>query len=81
MDDGQENFFLALEEGRDLENRMISNVFLLLISWEEKSMVLLGPKIFFELGDALEGSWLEPEFKEGKDLVGRLNVDGKSSSR
>ena len=47
--------------------------------WEEKSKGLLDSKIFFELGDELEGSWLEPAFKEGKDLVGGLDADGISS--
>ena len=39
LDDGQENFYLDFEEGRDLEDRMISKFFLLMISWEEKSKV------------------------------------------
>ena len=55
MDDGQENVFLAFEEGRGLEHRMISKVFLLLISLEENSKVLLGPEIFFDgLEDKIE---------------------------
>ena len=48
LDDDQEIFFLAFEEGRVLERMMASKVFLLLISWEEKSKVLLGPEIFFD---------------------------------
>ena len=43
--------------------------------------MLLGPKTFFELCDELDGSWLEPLFKVGKDLVGGLNADGRSSLR
>ena len=66
LGDGKENFFLAFEEGGGLEDRMISNVFLLLISWEEKSKVLLGPEILFELGNEIEGRWLEPVFKLAK---------------
>ena len=79
--DDEKNIFLAFEEGRGLEERIISNVFLLLISWEDKSKVLLGPKVYFELGDESEDSWLEPVFKDGKDLAGGLNADGRSSSR
>ena len=60
---------------------MISNVFLLLISWEEKSKVLLVPNIFFELGNELEGRWLDPVFKVGNDLVFGINAEGRSSSR
>ena len=81
MDDGQENCFLAFEEGGCLEAIMISNVFLLLISWEEKPKFLLGPKIYFELGDKLEGIWLEPVFKVWNDLVVGLNAGGMPSSR
>ena len=62
-------------------DKIISNVFLLLISWEEKSKVMLGPKILSELGDEIEGSWLELVFKVGKDLVGGINADGRSSLR
>ena len=39
------------------------------------------PKIFFELGDEIEGKRLEPVFKAGEDLVGKLNADGRSSLR
>ena len=70
LDDKQENVFLVFEEGRCLEDRIVSKVFLLLISWEEKSKLLLGLKIFFELGDELEVRRLDPVFKTGKDLVG-----------
>ena len=74
LDEGQEKVFLAFEEGRSWEDRIISNIFLLLISWEEKSKGLLGPKIFFGLGDELEGRWFsfrwfpnseEEEWKSG----------------
>ena len=54
LDRGQENAFMSFEEGRGLEDRMISKVFFLLISWQDKSKVLLGPTILFELGDELE---------------------------
>ena len=81
LNDGQENTFLAFEECGGLEEGVISNVFLLLISLEEKSKVLLGPKIFFELGHELEGKHLEEFLKEGKDLVGRINSDSRSSSK
>ena len=81
LDDGQENFFLAFEEGGDLEHRMIFKVLLLLISWEEKSKVLLVPKIVFDLGDETEGRRLETVFKPRKDLVDGLNEDGRSSLR
>ena len=50
--DGQENVSLAFKVGRGLEDRMIFEVLLLMISWEEKSKVFLGPDIFFnDLGD------------------------------
>ena len=74
FDDGKENVFLDFEKGGGLEDRMISNGFLLLISWEDKSNVLLGPNIFFELGDELKGRWFsfgwfanseEDEWKSG----------------
>ena len=45
---GKENIFLVFEIGGGLEDRMISKVFLLIISWEEKSKVLLSPEIFFD---------------------------------
>ena len=54
---------------------------MLLISWEEKSKVLLGPKIFFELGDEIEGRRLEPVFKADEDLLGGLNAHSRSSLR
>ena len=57
LDEGQEKVFLVFEEGRSWKDSNIPNIFLLLISWEEKSKVLLGPKIFFGLGDELEGVW------------------------
>ena len=37
------------------------------------------PEILFELGDELEGRWLELVFKVGKDLVGGINAGGRSS--
>ena len=50
--DGKENEFLVFEVCRSSEDRMISEAFLLMISWEEKSKVFMGPKIFFnELDD------------------------------
>ena len=78
---GKENVFLVFEEGRGLEDMMVSKVFLLLISREEKSKTLLGPNIFFESCDEIEGRWLEPVFKVEKYLVGGLNEDGRSSLR
>ena len=53
LDDGQENMliFLDFKVGGGLEHRMISEVFLLIILWEDKSKVLLIPKIFYELED------------------------------
>ena len=41
----------------------------------------MGPKIFFELGNEIEGRRLDPVFKTGKDLVGGINVHGRSSLR
>ena len=49
-----------------------------MILWEEKSKVLLGPEIFFDLEDEIKGRWLEPFFKVGEDLLGGLNADGRS---
>ena len=79
FDEGKEKVSLVFEEGRGWEDRMISNIFLLLISWEEKSKVLLVPKIVFDLGDETEGRRLETVFKPRKDLVDGLNADGRSS--
>ena len=73
--------FSVFKSGGDLEDRMRFEVLLLMILWEEKSKVLLGPDIFFELGDEIEGRWLEPVFKSGEDLVGGLNTDGRSFLR
>ena len=56
--DEQENrlIFLFFEPCGSLEDWMISEVFLLMISWEDKSKVLLGPDVFFnELGNEVEG--------------------------
>ena len=47
LGDGQENKSLVFKVGGDLEDRTIFEVFLLMISWEEKSKVLLGNEIFF----------------------------------
>ena len=56
MDGGQENSFLAFEEGRGLEDMMVSKVFLVLISLEEKSKVFLVSEILFDgLEDQIEG--------------------------
>ena len=52
-----------------------------MISWEEKSKMLLGPEIFFELEVEIEGKRLEPVFKSGEDLVGGINADGGSYLR
>ena len=55
--DGKENvlIFLFFKAGRGLEDRMISEVFLLIILWEDESKVLLGPNIFFKLSYEIEG--------------------------
>ena len=43
---------MVFEVGRGFEDRMIDEVFLLTILWEEKIKALLGPKIFFnDLGN------------------------------
>ena len=81
LNDGKANISLVFEVGRGLEDRIISKVFLLIMSWKCKSKVLLGPDIFFELEDEIEGKWLEPVFKVDEDSVGRLNADGGSSLR
>ena len=82
MDDGQENCLLAFEEGGDLEDRLIFEVFLTIVLWEDESKVLLGPKIFFDgLEDKIEVRWLDPVFKVPEDLVGGLNADSRSSLR
>ena len=47
LGDGQENVSFVFEMGRGFEDRIIFEVFLLEISWEEKSKALLGPEIFF----------------------------------
>ena len=49
--------------------------------WEDESKVLLGPKIFFELGDEIEGRWLDPVFKACKDSVDGHNAHVRSSLR
>ena len=54
---------------------------MLMISWEEKSKVLLSPEIFFGLEYEIGGRWLEIVFKEGENLVDGINVDGRSSLR
>ena len=80
--DEKENrlIFLVFETRGSLEDMIISRVFMLMISWEEKSNVFLGPEILFnELGDELEGRWLDPVFKLGKDLARGLNTGGRSS--
>ena len=78
--DEQENrLILVFESGRYLEDRMIYEVFLLMILWEYKSKVLLDPKIFFELSDEIEDRWLDPVFKVGEDLVGGINAGSMSS--
>ena len=81
LNDGQEKIFLVFEIGGGLEDRMISKVFFIIISWEEKSKVVLSPEIFFELEDEIEGRWLEPIFRSGKFLAGGLNEDDGSSLR
>ena len=43
--------FLVFKAGGSLEDRMTSEVFWLIILWEDESKVLFGTKIFFELGD------------------------------
>ena len=53
LSDEQENklIFLSFEECGSLEDIMISEGFLLMILWEDKSKILLVPEIFFyELG-------------------------------
>ena len=60
---------------------MTSEVFLLIILWEDESKVLLGPNDLFELDDEIEGSLLEIVFKAGKDAAGRLTSHGMSSLR
>ena len=60
---------------------MISEVFLLIVLWEDESKVSLGPKIFFELHDETEGRWVDTVFKAGEDLVCGINEDGRSSLR
>ena len=74
LHDGHENFFSVFEEGWRLEDKMICKVFFLMISWEEKSKVLLSYEIFFEFEDKIEGRWLDPVFKAGKDLVCGINA-------
>ena len=51
--DEQENrlIFLDFEVCGILEDVMISEVFLLIILWDDKSKFLLSPEIFFELED------------------------------
>ena len=46
--DGQENMliFSVFKAGGGLENIISSEFFLLIIFWEDKSKVLLGPEIF-----------------------------------
>ena len=73
---------LILQVGGGSEDRMISELFLLIILWEDQSQFLLVPGIFFEFDDEIdENMWLEPVLKSGKDLVGRLNAHGRSSLR
>ena len=50
----QENFFLVFKVCGGLDDRMIFEVFLLMISWEDKSKVFLDPDIFFN--DS--GNWM-----------------------
>ena len=78
--DYQENIlvFLVFESVRELEDRISSEVFLLMILWKEKSKFLLCPEIFFELDYEIEVRWLELVFKACKDLVGRLNEGSRS---
>ena len=52
-----------------------------MISWEEKSKVLLSPGIFFELEDEIGGKWLEPVFTSGIDLLGGFNAHCAHSLR
>ena len=78
----QENIciFLVFQARGSLEDRMISEIFLLIILWEDKSKFLLGAKIFFnELVDEVEGRWLCPVLKRGKDLAGGINAGDRSS--
>ena len=71
--------FLVFKVGGGLEDRMSSEVLLLMILWENKSKALMCPEIFLnESGDEIEGRWLETVFKAGKDLVGGLNAGGRS---
>ena len=73
---------LVFKVGGGLEDRIISEVLLLIILWEHKSKVLFVPDIFFELDDEIdENMWLDPVLKSGEHLVGRLNVHGWSSLR
>ena len=61
---------------------MITEVFLLIILWEDESKVLLVPDIFFELDDEIdEKMWLEWGLIAENHLVSRLNVDSWCSLR
>ena len=53
--DGKENMliFLVFKVVRGLEDMIISEVFLLIILWEEKSIFLV-PDVFFELDDEID---------------------------
>ena len=74
MDDGQENAFLAFEEGRSLEDRMLFDFFLTIVFWEDESKFLFGPNIFFELGDELEGRWFVfDDFQTQKKKNGKVD--------
>ena len=54
---GQENVSLVFEIGGGFKDRMLFKVFLLSISWEDKSKVLLHPDVFFnDSGDLNLGS-------------------------
>ena len=50
---GQENrlIFLVFKVYRGLEDKIISKVVLLMVLWEDKSKISLGPEIFLELED------------------------------
>ena len=72
----KENVFLVFKVGEGLEDRMIFEVFLLIISWEEKSKVLIDHEILFnDSGDWRMGLSNEDELMLDLEDWNASNVD------